>query len=342
MGLVALIKTKANCFETFLCVWPQIGVEADELFSGVLTDLGEIIDYNPNGEDPILSIFDYVEAMRCQLWGVAFFIALGGDKGTHKNNPPEKQHFFVQAVRRVMYRYFRYVLLPRKAISKVYVFFPNYLDIDSTDSMFTPAILKAWDPIHFQQCGWYLDCPVKKPPFDIALRDFIQPLLPSSFVSILDPESPTPPKGGSSRSKIASKGSRPCGSKRKAAELVEEPMDEDIPVTGCDPPEELADPINSNTPRAAPLKRIQRGVASQANSFKFVPPTVQAMSSSLAYKSSSASPRVLILNDSFHSMLEYKAKHNKFPSSYDDMVAFLSEVHIQLYSHSIPLALFYS
>ena len=75
-------------------------------------------------------------------------------------------------------------------MSKIPPFFPNYLDIRSPDSMFTPVILKTWDPIHFQQCGWYLDCPIKKPPpFDIALKDFIQPILPSpaasgSFLSI--------------------------------------------------------------------------------------------------------------------------------------------------------------
>jgi hypothetical protein len=40
-------------------------VEVDDLFSSVLIDLGESIDYNPDGEDPILTIFDYVEAMRC-------------------------------------------------------------------------------------------------------------------------------------------------------------------------------------------------------------------------------------------------------------------------------------
>ena len=127
-------------------------MEADELFSGVLTDIGENIDYNPDGLDPVLTIFDYVEAMRCQLWETAFYIELGGDNGAHKNNPPEKQHFFHQAVRRVLYMYSRYVLLPKKAISKVPPFFPNYLDIDCPDSMFTPAILKAWDPIHYQQC----------------------------------------------------------------------------------------------------------------------------------------------------------------------------------------------
>ena len=119
-------------------------------------------------------------------------------------------------------------------------------------------------------------------------------------------------------------------------------MDEDIPVTGCDLPGELADPINSFPPRAVPLKRINLGVPGQANAIKFVPPAVKAMSSSQAYNSSFASPRVLILNDSFHMMLDYKAKHNKFPSTYDDMVAFLSEVHIQLYFHTIRLAFLYS
>ena len=66
------------------------------------------------------------------------------------------------------------------------------------------------------------------------------------------------------------------------------------------------------------------------------------MTSSLAYNSSIASPRILILNDSFHNMVDYKAKHNKFPSSYDDMVSFLKEVHIQLYSHGIHLASLHS
>ena len=313
-------------------------MEADELFTGVLTDLGEVIDYNPHGKDPILTIFDYVEAMRCQLWEIAFFNELGGENGAHKNNPPEKQPFFLQAVRRVLYRYFRYILLPRKAISKVPPFFPNYLDIESPDSMFTPAILKAWDPIHYQQCAWYLDCPVKKPPaFDIALRDSIQPLLPSPAASVPASQSPTQQAGGSSRSKTATKGSMPRGSKRKAAQLVDEPMDEDIGV----PPAELADPIASPPAQAPAAKRIHVGDVGHSKPIRFVPPAVKAMSSSQACTSSSASPRVLILNDSFPRMLEYKAKHNRFPSTYDDMVAFLTEVHIQLNTHSIQATCIY-
>jgi hypothetical protein len=314
---------------------PQIAVEADDLFSGVLTDLGEIIEFNPQGEDPIMTIFDYVEAMRCQLWEIAFFIELGGDNGAHKNNPPDKQPFFLQAVRRVLYRYFKYILLPRKAISKVPAFFPNYLDVDSPDSMFTPAIIKSWDPIHFQQCGWYLDCPVKKPPaFDIALRDSIQPLLPSPATSVPGSQSPTHPQGGSSRSKTVTKGSRLRGSKRKATELGEEAMDEDILATGGDigvGPSQPADPISSHPPQPPAPKCIHLVAADQANPISLISPAVKAMSSSQVYtSSSSSSSRVLILNDSFHRMLDYKAKHNKFPSTYDDMVAFLSEVPIRL------------
>ena len=310
-------------------------MEAEEFFSGVLTDLGESIDYTPDGEDPILSIFDYVEAMRYQLWEIAFFVELGGNNGAHKNNPPDKQPFFIQAVRRVLYRYFRYVLLPRKAISKVPPFFPNYLDTESPDSMFTPAIIKTWDPIHFQQCGWYLDCPLKKaPPFDIALRDSVQPLLPSPAASIPVSQSPSPPKGGSSRSKTATKRTRARGSKRKAAELVEDPMDEDIRATGTDLVV-FAESIGSSPPRAPALKRIHLAGQVQAKPITFVPPAIKAMSSSHACTSSSSSPWVLILNDSFHMMLDFKAKHNKFPSTYDDIVTFLSEVYIQPHSHSL-------
>jgi hypothetical protein len=176
----------------------------------------------------------------------------------------------------------------------------------------------------------------KPPPFDLALRDSLQPLLPFSIASIPASQSPTPPKGGSLRSKTGSK----RVSKQKAAELVEEPMDEDIRPIGSDigvTPAEVPDPISSHLPRAPVSKHIHLAPRGQANPIRFVPPALKSISSSQACTSSSASPRVLILNDSFHMMLDYKAKHNKFPSTYDDMVVFLTEVHIHLISHSICL-----
>ena len=90
-------------------------------------------------------------------------------------------------------------------------------------------------------------------------------------------------------------------------------MDEDFPAIGCDLgdlPAELADPIASQPLQAPPQKRIHLEVAGQVNPIKFVPPAVKAMSYSHACTSSSTSPRVLILNDSFHMMLDY----NIFPS----------------------------
>ena len=107
-------------------------------------------------------------------------------------------------------------------------------------------------------------------------------------------------------------------------------MDDDIPLTGIDmgdPHTVLTHPMSSNPPRSPVPKRFHLATAGHAQPIKFVPPAVKAMSSSEACTSSSASPKVLILNDSFHKMLEYKTKHNKFPSTYEDMLAFLNEVH---------------
>ena len=145
--------------------------------------------------------------------------------------------------------------------------------------------------------------------------------------------------GGSSRSKTANKGSRPRGSKRKAVELLEDPMDEDTPATACDVGDPPADPISSHHPRAPPLKRIHLADDAQANPIKFVPPAMKGMSPSQPCTSSPSSTRILILNDYLPTMLDYKSKHNKFPSSYDDMVAFLSEVHILVISNLIRLAI---
>ena len=108
------------------------------------------------------SHFDYLwlrGGMRCQLWKIVFIIEFSGENRAHKNNPLDKQSFFIQAIRMVFQGYFQHVPLPRKVVFKVPSFSPNYLDIKSHDSMFTLTIIKTWDPIHFHQCGWYLDCP---------------------------------------------------------------------------------------------------------------------------------------------------------------------------------------
>ena len=174
--------------------------------------------------------------------------------------------------------------LPKKTIFKIHVFLPNNLDIKSHDFMFTPAIIKTWAPIHFQQCGWYLDCLFRKPPpFDIAFRDFIQSLLTSPAASFPCSESPSLPKVASSKNKTNTKGSRPRRSKQKAVKLVDEPMNKDIRATssGLDVPHaELPDPISSHPLHALGPKRIHMAVVGQAKSIQFFPPAVKVMSSS--------------------------------------------------------------
>jgi hypothetical protein len=50
--------------------------------------------------------------------------------------------------------------------------------------MFTEAILKAWDPVHLPICGWYLDCPLKRPPSsEVTLRESLEPALKGQIAS---------------------------------------------------------------------------------------------------------------------------------------------------------------
>jgi hypothetical protein len=83
---------------------------------------------------------------------------------------------FGPALKRVVYRYFKFVLFFAQAISKFPAFFTNYKDMESEDSMYTQGILNSWNTVHLETCAWYLDFPLKKPTsFDIALCDSLEP-----------------------------------------------------------------------------------------------------------------------------------------------------------------------
>jgi hypothetical protein len=86
---------------------------------------------------------------------------------------------FKQAMGKVLFRYFKFLLFPKKALSKTPAFFVAYLDKDSEDCMFTEAILKAWDPVHLPTCGWYLDCPSS----EVTLRKSLEPALKGQITS---------------------------------------------------------------------------------------------------------------------------------------------------------------
>ena len=304
-------------------------MEAEDLLKGVLEDMGVIINYEPEAETPIQKIFDWVESMRCSLWDTAFFREFKGDNGVHKNKTSAEMPNFKQACRRVLYRYFKYILYPRKATSKVPAFFGNYLDITSSECMYTPAILKAWDRVHYDSCGWYMDCAVSKcPPFDIALRDSLQPVL-SNLPARTPPEAEAP--SPEVRKGRARKSQKAGGRKRKATDAEEEDADDDIVATDAASSERtvMVPPHPGSTSVEAGPQLKKRPPISPPQSALVAPLTVPAsktLSVSNAFSSSVHSSSVLVLNDSFPRMAELRMKTKKFPESYDSMVAFLIKV----------------
>ena len=321
----------------------QLAVEVEELFTGVISDMGVTINYEPEGADPIEEIFDYVESMRCSLWDIAFFREFKGPDQVHKNKTSDQMPNFREAVKRVLFRYFKYILYPRKAVSKVPAFFTNYLDITSFECMYTPAILKAWDSVHYERCGWYMDCPPKKPPaFDVPLRDSLQPAL-SKLPAPTPPETTAPsPTQRKSRKKGKGKGRV---QKQKAAEIEEEDIDdEDLPATAAVIVEKGAeqtgdqlldhmDVVTSGKDHSASMetrppsaKRSHVLPAEAAPAENFRSPTMKAMSRSLPASSSKVASKVLVINDTFPAMASHKAKTKKFPASYESMTSVLTEV----------------
>jgi hypothetical protein len=131
---------------------------------------------------------EYIETACISLWEIAFVLEFSTKKGIHKNKKAEDQVNFKQAIQRVLFRYFKFILIPSKALARTPTFFAAYLDKDSEDCMFTNDILKTWDLVHLPSCGWYLDCPLKRPPsYKVSLRKSLEHVLKSKIASTANP-----------------------------------------------------------------------------------------------------------------------------------------------------------
>jgi len=114
--------------------------------------------------------------------------------------------------------------------------------------------------------------------------------------------------------------------------LAEEAEEEDIAATTAASSEHgephQTTPLDTSVPilRGQAKKRAHVEVAA-ALIITFTPPSVKSMSHSHRATSSGHFSRVLVINDSFHGMLDFKAKNGKFPTSYDTLVSFLAEVN---------------
>jgi hypothetical protein len=304
-----------------LSILLQLAIEAQRLFDDAVADLNVTVNYLPENHDPLPQISDYVESIRISLWDSAFYREFN-ERGVHKNNTPEKQLNFGSALKRVVYRYFKFVLFPAHAISKSPAFFTDYKDINSERSMYTQGILKSWSTVHLDPCGWYLDCPLKKPPsFEIALRDSLEPSLKSS--------EPTLP---SNITNDTSKKPKPKQQKQKESKpkaIIVDDSDEDTTVMDA---HVLHSADVTSPPIQPPAKRLREDpAATMPATVRFVtPPKKRSMLATTGLPSRSTSSMEMIINDSFVRIVEEKTLTKSWPAAYDDILAFLSKVWLLL------------
>jgi hypothetical protein len=307
-----------------------------------VANLNVIVNYLPENHDPLPQISDYVESIRISLWDTTFYGEFNAEKGMHKNNTPEKQMNFGPDLKRVLYRYFKFILFPHQAISKSPAFFTNYKDTESEDNMYTRGILNSWNTVHLETCGRYLDCPFRKPPtFEIALRDSLEPSLktnePTRPVSSAKDASKKTKEPKPKEPKL--KEPKPKEPKRKA--IIVDDSDEDIAV--------LEAPLHqsvevTSSPDEPPSKRLRENptpispIVRQTPNVGFVtPPKRKSMLATTGLTFRTTSTMEMIINDSFVRIVEEKTLTKCWPAPYDDILAFLSKVRIQI----IPSYKFY-
>jgi hypothetical protein len=317
-----------------------------------VADLNVTVNYLLKNHDPLPQISDYVESIWISLWDTAFYREFNAEKGVHKNNTPERQINFGPALKRVLYKYFKFVLFPHQAISKSPAFFTNYKDTESEDSMFTRGILNSWNTVHLETCGWYLDCPFRKPPtFEIALPDSLEPSLktnePTRPVSSTKDASkktkepkPKEPKPKEPKPKEPKpKEPKPKEPKHKAiivddsdedTAVLEAPLYQSVEVTSS-PDEPLSKRLRENPTPISPIVR-------QTPNVGFVtPPKRKIMLATTRLTFRTTSTMEMIINDSFVRIVEEKTLTKVWPAPYDDILAFLSKVRVQI----IPSCKFY-
>jgi hypothetical protein len=208
----------------------------------------------------------------------------------------------------------------------------NYLEQDNEDFMLTEGIMKAWDSVNWDRCGWYLDCPLNKPPsFDIALRDSLEPSLIGTGTQ---KETSTPDKEAASTQKATTTSKR--GSKRKAnvvettAALAAVPVTSQLDKTAA-PQSAMIQPPISETPASSSLeptaKRVKLSTHATTTPVVFIsPPKRGSMMAKPGIISSNHTSLHLLVNDSFVRMADEKKETGKFCSQYDEIVQFLSKV----------------
>lgn len=212
----------------------------------------------------------------------------------------------------------------------------NYLERESDDFMLTDGLMKAWSSVHWNRCGWYLDCPLNKPPsFNIALRDSLEPTLVgigTPWEKAQSPPADGPVEKATTKTKRVTKRKAPLANTTKASTTrdcdppMEEPVVSVLPAPGA--AEVTAeDPVPQTSVREPPPKRQGTDLPPQSQPALYLsPPQRWPVSTQPAPAIGGHTSLDLILNDSFVRLAEEKKKTGKFGPQYDDILAFLTKV----------------
>jgi hypothetical protein len=224
---------------------------------------------------------------------------------------------FKQAMRRVLFRYFKFVLFSKNALSRTPTFFAAYLDKDSEDCMFTEATLKAWDPVHLPTCGWYLDCPLKRPPSsEVTLRESLEPTLKGQIASTPKIQTKDSVKKDGKRKKSIPEAKKSTPKAKKSTPVA---TNSDVVIEVASILEDVeTSTINLASPsimkedepsakrlRRTPMTQIVSVPSSNVSTFELLPKLKGMALIPLPISSSSTSSE-FILNDSFVRMVEEK------------------------------------
>ena len=172
--------------------------------------------------------------------------------------------------------------------------------------------MKFWDLMHFEKCGWYLDCSLKSlPTYNSALRDFIQPALKGTIKIvpfIMDEDVAKMPK----------KKSKP-----KGPILLIHDNDDNAPIQSSLNNHIVTEPFSSNLEAMFHISKRQKTTHPPTYD---MPPKLRGMMDILPPLPANHTSLNLILNDFFVRIIKDKKQIGTFYVPYDDIVAFLSNV----------------
>jgi hypothetical protein len=178
-----------------------------------------------------------------------------------------------------------------------------------------------------------LDCPLKRPPFsEVTLRESLEPTLKGQIASTPKVQAKDSVKKDGKRKKSTPKAKRSTPMATNSDEVIEvASILEDVETSTVN----LASPImkedepSTKRSRPTPLTQVVSVPSSNVSTFQLlskfkgmalVPPPISSSSTSSEF----------ILNDSFVRMVEKKQYTKVWPKCYDDIVAFLTKVHIPI------------